>query len=110
MTSRPHVAEIRFAEASPVFKSKGVLGWACCSYGDLQLDGLRVRRSVNGQLSLGFPSHVDANGVSHAYYRPLDQAARDSIEAQVLGELCLRGKLPPTPHSVSTRTSSGGLP
>jgi hypothetical protein len=37
--------------------------------------------------------HGDANGVSHAYYRPLNQAARDAIEAQVLGALRSRGVL-----------------
>jgi hypothetical protein len=105
MTSRPLVADIRFTEASAPFKSKGLLGWVCAKYGDLQLDGLRVLRTEDRRHMLGFPSHVDANGVSHAYYRPLDQAARDEIEAQVLGELRRRGKLPPSPHSRSTATS-----
>ena len=87
------VTDVRFAEASPPFKSKGLLGWVCAQYGDLQLDGLRVLRTEGRRHTLGFPSHVDANGVSHAYYRPLDQAARDAIEAQVLGELKRRGRL-----------------
>jgi hypothetical protein len=64
--------------------------------------------ALDGSYSLGFPSHIDGNGVAHAYYRPLDHAARISIETQVLGDLRRRGILPrgiPTPHSATTLTS-----
>lgn len=91
--NRVLVTEVRFARSNVAQRSKGLLGWVCCSYGDLQLDGLRVRRGQDGRHSLGFPSHVDANGVTHAYYRPLDQDAREWIEAEVLGDLRRRGHL-----------------
>ncbi len=110
MTSTIRVSDIRFAEASIPLKARGVWGWVCCDYGELRLDGLRVQRTKKGRYMLGFPRHVDANGVAHAYYRPLDQAARISIETQVLGELRRRGKLPPTPHSRTTRTSAERRP
>jgi hypothetical protein len=105
MSSSLRVSDIRFAPASAPFKSKGLLGWVCAQYGDFQLDGLRVRQCEDGRLTLGFPSHVDGVGIERAYYRPIDQAARDAIEAQVIGELRRRGILPPTPHSPSTLTS-----
>jgi hypothetical protein len=92
--TRVQVTAIRFAPASAPFISKGCLGWVCAEYAGLRLDGLRVRRHEDGHYSLGFPSRVDANGVEHAFFRPLDQGARDSIEAQVLGELRRRGQLP----------------
>jgi hypothetical protein len=92
--TRVNVTDVRFAPASAPFRSKGLLGWVCAQYGDLQLDGLRVLRSPHGRYSLGFPSHIDGNGLAHAYYRPLNQAARHAIEASVLGELRRRGKLP----------------
>ena len=110
--TRPRITNIRFAPASPAFIEKGCLGWVCAEYGDLQLDGLRVRRHEDGHLSIGFPQHVDANGNPHAYYRPLDQAARDAIETQVIGELRRRGKIPPASARSPYRTNapSGGRP
>jgi hypothetical protein len=106
--TRVAVSDIRFTGASDALRARGVHGWVCCGYGDLRLDGLRIRRHEDGSYSLGFPSHIDGNGVAHAYYRPLDHAARISIETQVLGDLRRRGILPrgiPTPHSATTLTS-----
>jgi hypothetical protein len=93
MRSAIVVGNVRFAEANAVLKSKGLCGWVSCTYGDLQLDGLRVRRHGDGTHSLGFPTHVDGVGIERAYYRPLDQSSRDAIESQVLGELRRRGRL-----------------
>ena len=106
--TRVAVTDIRFAAASAPLKSKGLLGWVCAQYGELQLDGLRVLRTEDRRYTLGFPSHVDGVGIERPYYRPLDQAARDAIEAQVLGELRRRGKLPPTPHYRTHGTSGEG--
>lgn len=102
------VRDVRFAAANATLRSKGLLGWVICSYAGLQLDCLRVRRTEDGRYSLGFPGHVDGVGIERAYYRPLDQAARDSIEAQVLGELQRRGVLRAASHLPTNRT--GGRP
>ena len=87
------VRDIRFAEASFRLKGRGVWGWVSCDYGALRLDGLTIRRANEGGYSIGFPRHIDSNGVAHSYFRPLDQPARDAIEAQVIGELRRRGRL-----------------
>lgn len=108
MRSSIAVSEIRFAPANTALRSKGLIGWVCCSYGDLQLDGLRVLRTGDGRHSLGFPTRTDERGIRHPYYRPLDQESRDAIEAAVLGELRRRGLIPgssPSPHSRTYRTS-----
>jgi hypothetical protein len=97
MRSSHDVADIRFASANAILKSKGLLGWVCFSYAGLQLDCIRVRQDVGGRYSLGFPTRTDANGVTHPVYRPLDQESRDELEAVVLGELWRRGKLPTVP-------------
>jgi len=94
MGSPPVVGDIRFAAANPALRGKGLLGWVLCSYGGLQLDGLRVRRHDDGSHSIGFPTRTDANGVEHSVVRPLDQPTRDAIERRVLGELRRRGLLP----------------
>jgi DNA-binding cell septation regulator SpoVG len=94
MSSSLAVSDIRFAAANAALRSKGLLGWVICSYGDLQLHCLQVRRTDNGRYAVGFPSRTDTNGVMHPIVRPLDQAARDAIEAQVIGVLRRRGQVP----------------
>lgn len=91
--TRVAVRDVRFAAANAVLRNKGLLGWVICTYGDLQLDCLQVRRTADGRYAIGFPSRTDANGVLHPIVRPLDQAARDAIEGQVLTELRRRGKV-----------------
>jgi hypothetical protein len=88
------ISDVRFAAANAALKSRGVLGWVCLRYGDLQLDCLRVRRGEDGSYSIGFPTRTDSNGVMHPIVRPLDQAARNAIEAHVLGDLRRRRILP----------------
>ena len=87
------VTDIRFAPANAALQSRGLLGWVICSYGDLELRCLQVRRTAEGKCAIAFPHQRDAHGTKHPVVRPLDQAARDAIEAQVLGELRRRGRL-----------------
>jgi DNA-binding cell septation regulator SpoVG len=92
MRSSLAVSDIRFAAANLALQSKGLLGWVICTYGDLEIRCLQIRRTEDGRYAVGFPSRTDANGVMHPIVRPLDQGARDAIEAQVLGELRRRGR------------------
>ena len=64
----------------------GLLGYLSIFYGDLVLDGLTVRRTADGRLTLSFPERRDARGRRHPYFRPLDDDARQRIEQAVFGE------------------------
>ena len=64
----------------------GLLGYLSIFYGDLALDGLTVRRTANGRLTLSFPERRDARGRRHPYIRPNDDDARQQIERAVFGE------------------------
>jgi len=90
-----HIGDIRFAPAKPELRARGLIGWMCCSLnGEIQLDGIAVRRTADGRYFLSFPARTDSNGVSHDYIKPLSKDVRDAIESQVIGDLRRRGYLP----------------
>ena len=90
------MSNIRFVAASPRERDRGLLGWvSCCLNGALKLDGIALRRTVTGQLRLSFPERRDLAGGSHPYIRPLSDAARRAMEAQVFAALGIEGNVGP---------------
>ena len=81
--------DVRFTAAPPSLRSSGLLGWVSCRYGDLALDGLGVRRTLDGRVVLSFPARRDSSGRQHPYIRPIDDATRQSIEAEIITALGL---------------------
>ncbi len=89
------VAQVRFTAASPGDQATGLIGYVSCILGDvLHLDGLVVRRTADGRLALAFPARRDASGRKHFFLRPLNDAARREIEAQIFRALNLVVKPP----------------
>jgi hypothetical protein len=62
----------------------GLLGFLSILYGDLVLDGITLRRTSAGRLALSFPARTDRHGQRHAYIAPVDDAARQQIEREIL--------------------------
>ncbi len=82
------VADARLTWASPRHQDDGLLGWVRVVLdGGLALDGLSLRRTLNGRMVLAFPSRRDGAGRSHAYIRPVDNDVRVSFERQVFEAL-----------------------
>ena len=69
----------------------GLLGYVGLRLGDLCLDGLTLRRTTYGELRLSYPARRDRSGRDHPLVRPVDDAARRVIEAQVFEALGLGG-------------------
>lgn len=83
-----NITDIRFHPCARDLRSSGLRGWASCTVnGDLILDSLQVRRTLDGRTVLSFPTRTDSNGVEHAIYRSAHPAARAAIESAVLGHL-----------------------
>ena len=61
----------------------GLLGFVSVFYGDLVLDGITVRRTADGRLTLSFPQRRDGRGRSHPLFRPVDDAARLRLEKAI---------------------------
>ena len=61
----------------------GLLGYVSVYYGDLILDGITVRRTAEGRMTLSFPQRRDGRGRSHPLFRPIDDGARLRIEKAI---------------------------
>ncbi|MBK8980672.1 MAG: hypothetical protein IPM29_32620 [Planctomycetes bacterium] len=65
----------------------GLLGFLSVFIGPLVLDGITLRRTASGRLTLSFPARTDRAGRKHSYFRPADDAARVAIEAAIFEAL-----------------------
>ena len=89
-----HEIRVRtWTKASDQDIREGLLGWISVWYGSLVIDDITLRRISNGRLALSFPSRTARNGQKHAIVRPVDDRARQAIEAGILGQL---GQTPKT--------------
>ena len=70
-------------------RATGLCGWISLQYGDLVLDGIALRETLEGRLRLAFPAKTDACGRKYPYIRPVDARARAAIEDAVLQALSL---------------------
>lgn len=86
----PVISHLRFAQARTQERQEGLLGWLAFNLGDVRLDRVTLRRTWNGQLTLGFPVHDSRSGRRFPIVRPINKAARDRIESAVFRELRLR--------------------
>ncbi|MEO0652580.1 MAG: hypothetical protein AAFZ65_18050 [Planctomycetota bacterium] len=83
------VTDVAFAGASSADRDRGLLGWVRLRAGDLLVDGIAVRRTRGGRLTLSWPSRRSSSGASFAYVRPINDRARAWLEEQVLDQLRL---------------------
>lgn len=63
----------------------GLLGFVSVIYGDLILDGLTIRRTAEGRLTISYPERRDGRGRRHPLFRPIDDDARLRIEKAIIG-------------------------
>lgn len=80
----PELTDLRFTPAPSRLARAGLLGWATCRLGPVVIDGLAVRRTRRGHLTVEFPIRRDSHGRKHALVRPIHSAAREAIRQQVL--------------------------
>ncbi len=88
------VSDVRFAAAAANETEHGHLGWVSFCVGKLKIDGVTVRRTLDGRLTLSFPARTDSAGWQHFYIRPLDDATRREIERQVFAQLRIAKRAP----------------
>ncbi len=88
MADALRIGDVRFVSGSPIDVQGGLIGWVSCVLnGTIHLDGISLRRTLNGRLTLSFPGRCDRAGRRHYYVRPLDDRSRRDIEHQVLKAL-----------------------
>lgn len=84
---RHSISNVRFHPADRAHRATGLLGWLSCEINGLVVDGITVRRTRQGQLSVSFPKRREAGGRRRTTVRPRDERARAAIEAQVVAAL-----------------------
>jgi len=86
------VSGLRFSHATSDDHVTGLLGFVSFLInGRLRVDGVAVRRKLDGALTLSWPTRSDADGRRHPLVHPIDDDARRDLEAQVLGALLAGG-------------------
>lgn len=83
----PSVSVRTWTPGSDDDRRSGLLGFVALEVDRFRLDGVTVRKTATGKLTLSFPARTDRSGRRHAFIRPLDDAARVEIEAEVLWQL-----------------------
>ena len=95
MSSRPRITDLVATAAGSRERDTGLLAWLRFRIDDLVvLDGVALRRTRDGRHVLSFPIRHDAQGRQHPVVRPVDDAARRSLEHAVLSALGLGESAP----------------
>ena len=81
------IRSVRFIPASDAEAERGLLAYVKLEFGPLILDGVTLRRTLDGRLTLGWPERTDRQGNRHPLMRPISDAARLELEEAVLREL-----------------------
>ena len=83
----PDVSEVHLTPGTRADFESGLVGYLSCTYGDLRLDGLTLRRTRGGPLTVSFPTRRDHAGRDHPHIRPLSDATRRELEGQIFEAL-----------------------
>jgi len=88
---RPAISKVVMVAAARDELGAGLLGWVSFDLDEvLRIDGVALRRRLDGRLTLSFPCRRGKSGDNHPYLRPLDAQARAVIERQVFEALGLK--------------------
>lgn len=81
------IRAVRFIPSTDKNAEHGLLAYVKFELGLFIFDGITLRRTLNGRLTLAYPERTDRAGRRHALVRPIDDDARREIEEAVLREL-----------------------
>lgn len=85
------IANVTFTATTPRDVARGLLGWVSFTLsGRLRVDGVTIRRTRDGRLTLSFPGKPGLTGTRFFYLRPLNDAARREIESSIFQALGLK--------------------
>ncbi len=78
---------LRYSESALRQMETGLFGWVSFVWAGIRMDGVAVRRTLDGQLTLSYPLRKDWQGRKHPTCRPVSDEVRFEIEEQVFTEL-----------------------
>lgn len=90
------VSDVRAVWVPRAAQRSGLLAYVSCVVaGELRLNGLTLRVTRDGRRIVSYPSKRDRHGTERAFVAPLGEAARRSIERQILAALDLDERVRP---------------
>lgn len=81
------ISNLTFTPSGSKARSNGLLGFVSLTYGEVQLDGLALRRTAAGRLTFSYPERRDRLGGRHPIVRPRSENARLELERTLLAAL-----------------------
>lgn len=94
MTDSYEVTDVVFSPATAHEGARGLIGYVRLRLGGrLRLDGLTLRRTASGAMTVSFPVRRDRQGRSHTLVRLLGEDMRADFERQVIAALRAQGAL-----------------
>jgi DNA-binding cell septation regulator SpoVG len=82
------ISRITDVQFSRTRSDNGLLGFVSFVLdGDLQIDGVALRRTLLGELTISWPGRRDAAGRLHHHVRPVDGEVRRELEDELLARL-----------------------
>jgi hypothetical protein len=91
MRDLPRVSDIKFHVANHEHRMGGVLGWVTAEIDNVRVDGITLRRALDGHFVLGFPERVADDGTRFPTVRPRGQLERDAITSAIVRHVAARG-------------------
>jgi DNA-binding cell septation regulator SpoVG len=86
----PVISAVRVTPADPSLRAGGLIAWVSCTLDHrFKIEGLTLRRTAEGDLTVSFAHRADAWGRRWYYFRPLNEETRRAVEQQVLAQVDL---------------------
>lgn len=101
MTATPSltIRVLQTVAGTPSEMKSGLLAWLTIELdGTLILDGITLRRTVEGRHCVSFPLRRDPKGNRHVLIQPVDSEARRRVEAAILDQLGLEPEVGGAPR------------
>ncbi len=88
MNNSISVGNVTFVAGSDADVDSGLLSFVKFTInGQIAVDGVTLRLTSCGKLTLSFPKRRDRSGAEHPFLNPINAKARASIEEQVFARL-----------------------
>lgn len=90
MSPKVSFSRVKLTFSSLSDKKGGLLGFLSVVLNDsLVLDGLALRKTRYGKLTISYPTRVDNHGVKHFLIKPINDEVRRELELQILSNFRL---------------------
>ena len=81
-----NISEIRITAASPADRDAGLIAFVSCTYGEIEIDGIAIRKTVDGRIIVTFPARQWTGCRRKYFITPRSVPVRRAFEEAILSE------------------------